>query len=297
MNMSATLIWPRTAISASTPTSKGIRKNPIFVPIVAVCVTSLFILLLVIAYVYRSRISASSIRNNTGTTGHHNQIRKRSFWERWFTSAPTPLHISHPVPVMQEDDSNNPYHVNQDASTSLEKAISPPNIHLSAIAIDVREERAAVATVHIAEDRYTPNTTLETPKERRTTLRNSAVHPAESERKSLAAVATIVSTIGHPSAPQSSTLSPHQASAALMARRRQRSRTLDSAALKRSASTRTILIHNDTKTRPPSSYDDNDIRMSVYPTTPSDPGHVTLTRAATPVQTRRGTWAASRARE
>ncbi|KAK9893507.1 hypothetical protein P389DRAFT_112492 [Cystobasidium minutum MCA 4210] len=67
---------------------------------------------------------------------------------------------------------------------------------------------------------------------------------------------------------------------------------------KHSISGRTILIQDDTKTRPTTTlYNDDDYRTSVYPSTPSDPGHATLSRYATPAASRRATWAAPRWQE
>lgn len=65
---------------------------------------------------------------------------------------------------------------------------------------------------------------------------------------------------------------------------------------KRSVSGRTILIQDDTKTRPASSYSE-DYRISMYPSTPSDPGHTTFSRHATPAASRHPSWVAPRWQE
>lgn len=48
---------------------------------------------------------------------------------------------------------------------------------------------------------------------------------------------------------------------------------------------KTIVIHDDTKTRPSSTYSNDDYRVSVYPSTPSDPG-ASFSRHITPVASR-----------
>lgn len=61
--------------------------------------------------------------------------------------------------------------------------------------------------------------------------------------------------------------------------------TTEALSSKSSISGKTIVIHNDTRTRPPSAFSDEH-RISMFPSTPSDPGHTTFSRYMTPATSR-----------